>query len=100
MGLYYSGGLDWTFVPGPITSMESLFATVPQCEAYGKYADAQYRELIQKYHPSILWNDISYPKSGNAMAIQADSTTRCPTGSSTIDSISSTRTTSRPNMQP
>jgi alpha-L-fucosidase len=80
MGLYYSGGFDWTFVPGPITSMATFESTKPQSEAYGKYADGQYRELIQKYHPSILWNDIDYPKSGNAMAIEAEFYNTVPDG--------------------
>ena len=72
MGLYYSGGLDWTFVPGPITSMATFTSTMPQSEAYGKYVDTQYRELIERYHPAVLWNDIGYPKSGNPMAIEAE----------------------------
>src|SRR5882757_2907335 len=80
MGLYYSGGLDWTFVPGPITSMKTFESTKPQSEAYGKYVDAQYRELIERYHPAVLWNDIDYPKSGNPMAIEADYYNAVPDG--------------------
>jgi alpha-L-fucosidase len=80
MGLYYSGGLDWTFVPGPITSMKTFPAAMPQSEAYGKYVDAQYRELIDRYHPAVLWNDIGYPKSGNPMAIEADYYNAVPDG--------------------
>jgi len=30
----------------------------PQSEAYGKYADAQMRELIEDIE--VLWNDIDY----------------------------------------
>jgi alpha-L-fucosidase len=80
MGLYYSGGLDWTFVPGPITSMATFTSTMPQSEAYGKYVDTQYRELIERYHPAVLWNDIGYPKSGNPMAIEADYYNAVPDG--------------------
>jgi alpha-L-fucosidase len=80
MGLYYSGGLDWTFVPGPITSLQTFPAMMPQSEAYGKYVDAQYRELIARYHPSVLWNDIGYPKSGNPMAVEADYYNAVPDG--------------------
>src|SRR5271157_4162734 len=58
MGLYYSGGYDWTFVPGPITDWKQAKTVEPQTEAYGKYVDAQMRELIRKYHPALLWNDI------------------------------------------
>jgi len=80
MGLYYSGGLDWTFVPGPITSMATFTSTMPQSEAYGKYVDTQYRELIERYHPAVLWNDIGYPKSGNPMAIEAEYYNSVPDG--------------------
>jgi len=62
VGLYYSGGYDWTFVPGPIRVKEDYQKVKPQSEEYGKYADAQVRELIQRYHPAVLWNDIDYPK--------------------------------------
>jgi alpha-L-fucosidase len=80
MGLYYSGGFDWTFVPGPITSLQTFNSTMPQSEAYGQYVDAQYRELIERYHPAVLWNDIGYPKSGNPMAIEADYYNAVPDG--------------------
>jgi alpha-L-fucosidase len=80
MGLYYSGGFDWTFVPGPIISSETFESTKPQSEAYGKYVDAQYRELITRYHPAVLWNDIDYPKSGHPMAIEADFYNAVPDG--------------------
>ncbi|WP_236657418.1 alpha-L-fucosidase [Acidisarcina polymorpha] len=80
MGLYYSGGFDWTFVPGPISSRESFEATKPQSEAYGKYVDAQYRELIQRYQPSVLWNDIDYPKTGHPMDIEAEYYNAVPDG--------------------
>lgn len=68
-GAYYSGGLDWTFVgPStghPIDSMRSMIAAIPQDEAYAAYADAHWRELVERYEPEVLWNDIGYPKLGN-----------------------------------
>ena len=72
MGLYYSGGYDWTFVPGPIRVREDYEKVKPQSEAYGKYADAHMRELIQRYQPALLWNDIDYPKSGHPLEIMAE----------------------------
>jgi alpha-L-fucosidase len=80
MGLYYSGGYDWTFVPGPITDWKMAKSVEPQTEEYGKYADAHIRELIRKYQPALLWNDINYPKSGHALEIMAEYYNAVPDG--------------------
>jgi alpha-L-fucosidase len=80
MGLYYSGGYDWTFVPGPIKQASDYESVKPESEAYGKYVDAHYRELIARYQPSVLWNDIDYPKSGHPVAIEAEYYNAVPDG--------------------
>ena len=80
MGLYYSGGYDWTFVPGPIRTAADYQSVKPQSEAYGKYADAQFRELIERYHPAVLWNDIDYPKSGHPLELMAEYYNAVPDG--------------------
>jgi len=80
MGLYYSGGYDWTFVPGPITKPADYETVKPQSEAYGKYANAQIHELIERYHPSVLWNDIDWPKTGKALEVEADYYNAVPDG--------------------
>ena len=80
MGLYYSGGYDWTFVPGPIRTAADYQSVKPQSEAYGKYADAQFRELIERYHPAVLWNDIDYPKSGHPLQLMAEYYNTVPDG--------------------
>ncbi|HEY1424986.1 MAG TPA: alpha-L-fucosidase [Candidatus Acidoferrum sp.] len=80
MGLYYSGGYDWTFVPGPIRVEADFQKMKPQSEAYGKYADAQMRELIERYKPAVLWNDIDYPKSGHPLEIMAEYYNALPDG--------------------
>jgi alpha-L-fucosidase len=80
MGLYYSGGYDWTFIPGPIRVKEDYQKVKPQSENYGKYADAQVGELIQRYHPAVLWNDIDYPKSGHPLEIMAEYYNAVPDG--------------------
>lgn len=64
MGLYYSGGLDWTFTQKPIETMAELRERVPQTEEYARYADAHWTELTDRYRPAVMWNDISYPKAG------------------------------------
>jgi alpha-L-fucosidase len=80
MGLYYSGGYDWTFVPGPIRVQEDYQKVKPQTEAYGRYVDAQTRELIERYHPAVLWNDIDYPKTGHPLEIMAEYCNTVPDG--------------------
>jgi alpha-L-fucosidase len=37
-------------------------------------------ELIAKYHPALLWNDIDWPKSGNALKVMADYYNAVPDG--------------------
>lgn len=80
MGLYYSGGFDWTFNRGPLERNEDFLAMVPETKAYGDYADAQAEELIARYHPSLLWNDIYWPKSGHATRVIADYYNQVPDG--------------------
>jgi alpha-L-fucosidase len=38
-----------------------MIAAIPQSEEYLAYADAHWRELIERYEPCVLWNDIGYP---------------------------------------
>ncbi|HET6874436.1 MAG TPA: alpha-L-fucosidase, partial [Acidimicrobiales bacterium] len=60
-GVYYSGGLDWSFVSRPIVDLASVYSTVPTSPVYRTYAEAHLRELVARYRPSVLWNDISLP---------------------------------------
>lgn len=71
MGLYYSGGLDWTFESRPIANRTDLFSTMPQSEEYSRYAEAHWRELIDRYQPSVMWNDIGYPARGRVQELFA-----------------------------
>ena len=59
-GVYYSGGIDWSFNPEPLRTFGDFVGSVPG-GAYPAYAEAQARELIDRYQPSVLWNDISWP---------------------------------------
>ncbi len=65
-GVYYSGGLDWTFEPRPIEGLLDLFLRMPGGD-YPDYADAQIRELVARYAPDVLWNDISWPTGKEAL---------------------------------
>ncbi len=65
-GLYYSGGMDWRFDDRPMGAMSDVLAGVPQGD-YPAYAEAQVRELIDRYRPSVLWNDIAWPAPGKQL---------------------------------
>jgi alpha-L-fucosidase len=80
MGLYYSGGYDWTFNAGPIVMDKDYETVKPQSKAYGDYAFAQIHELIDRYKPAILWNDIDWPETGNALQVEADYYNAIPDG--------------------
>ena len=79
-GLYYSGGLDWTFKPEPIVDVGDMFACMPTQPDYLAYADAQVRELIERYRPSVLWNDIGWPDAEGLPSLFADYYTAVPEG--------------------
>ena len=80
MGLYYSGGLDWTFTTEPIRSLADLRARIPQSQEYAQYADAHWRELIEHYEPAVMWNDIDYPKAGHIPELFAEYYNTVPDG--------------------
>jgi len=65
-GVYYSGGLDSTFNSRPIGSVAEMLDAIPRGE-YPAYAEAQVRELIARYRPSVLWNDIAWPAEGKQL---------------------------------
>lgn len=64
-GVYYSGGLDWhiTSFP-PIQSPDDVNAYRPVDDAYAAYATGHVRDLIDRYRPSVIWNDIEWPDAG------------------------------------
>ncbi len=68
-GVYYSGGLDWAFGGLPIRSLDDLLEAIPTTRTYASYVDAQLRELITRYHPSILWNDVCSPAREDLLSL-------------------------------
>jgi alpha-L-fucosidase len=64
-GTYYSGGLDWTFEPPPIDSFMSMINKIPSSQAYLDYATAHVHELVDRFAPDVLWNDIAWPLSSD-----------------------------------
>ena len=66
-GVYYSGGLDWAFSGfPPLESMEHVESYRPVDDAYAAYATNHVKDLIDRYHPSVIWNDINWPDAGKA----------------------------------
>lgn len=80
MGLYYSGGLDWTFNDTVIQDISDIPTAIPQGADYVAYANNHWRELIERYEPSILWNDIAYPSSADLRELFAYYYNRMPDG--------------------
>ncbi|MCU1361503.1 MAG: Alpha-L-fucosidase, partial [Ilumatobacteraceae bacterium] len=60
-GTYYSGGIDWTFVPPPIDGFRAMIDKIPSSPEYVEYATAHVAELVERFQPSLLWNDIAWP---------------------------------------
>jgi alpha-L-fucosidase len=79
-GTYYSGGLDWTFGGLPIPDFRSMLMAIPQSDEYLAYADAHWRELVARYQPCVLWNDIGYPSSADLPKLFADYWATVPDG--------------------
>jgi alpha-L-fucosidase len=65
MGLYYSGGYDWPYNDAVLQRAADAVLAVPDNRRYVRYVTAHLRELIDRYQPSVLWNDIGWPRGGN-----------------------------------
>lgn len=80
MGIYYSGGLDWTFNNSVIRDIPSHFGCVAQSPEFVAYVDTHWRELIDLFEPDILWGDIGYPAGADLPRLFADYYNRFPEG--------------------
>jgi alpha-L-fucosidase len=65
MGLYYSGGYDWPYNDAVLRRLADAVLAAPAGADYLAYVTAHVRELIDRYQPSVLWNDIGWPGGGN-----------------------------------
>ena len=61
MGLYYSGGIDWLFNDQVIAGFGDLLKATSHGPEYIAYATAHWKELIDRYAPCCMWNDIAFP---------------------------------------
>jgi alpha-L-fucosidase len=80
MGLYYSGGIDWTFEPKAIQNLPDFLTSLPGGPEYAAYVDAHWRELIERYRPAVLWNDINYPNAAEPLELFAHYYNTVPDG--------------------
>lgn len=71
MGLYYSGGYDWPYNDALLQNPADVMLAVPHTPDYVDYATAHVLELIERYQPSVLWNDICWPAGGDLAALFA-----------------------------
>jgi alpha-L-fucosidase len=79
-GVYYSGGIDWSWNTRPARTFAEFIGSVPTGD-YPAYADAQVRELIARYSPDVLWNDITWPSGRASMfSLMADYYNAVPEG--------------------
>lgn len=64
-GVYYSGALDWHVSDFPaIESDTDLFRHRRNDPHFARYASAQLGELVDRFAPDLLWNDIDWPDGG------------------------------------
>lgn len=64
-GTYYSTGLDWTFQMVTEGDMvRDIMRSAPASQNYADYVHDHMVELIDRYHPDVLWADIGYPSKG------------------------------------
>lgn len=82
MGLYYSGLFDWSF-KHPFLRPKSFADDIINQETdveYVNYANNHWYELIDRYEPKILWNDIGYSPGTNVYEIFAYFYNKFPEG--------------------
>lgn len=73
--VYYSGGLDWGLGnQPPIQTFEEVTDLRPNDASYSMYAYKHVLDLINRYEPEILWNDIEWPDSSKLNDASVDFT--------------------------
>lgn len=80
MGLYYCGGFDWSYTPGPMQRGADMLLAIPTTPEYERFAAAQVRDLIERYEPSVLWGDVAWPVGDHLDALMADYYATVPDG--------------------
>jgi alpha-L-fucosidase len=71
MGLYYSGAWDWAYNEVVLRHGADIVLATPEDPRYLEYVTAHWRELIDRYEPSLMWNDIGWPHDDALAALFA-----------------------------
>lgn len=79
-GIYYSSLLDWSFKHERIQSAATFSLMSDHSKQYRDYVWDQWHELIERYHPDILWSDIGYPQDERLPQLFADYYAAVPEG--------------------
>lgn len=77
--LYYSAGLDWALGGVPVDVANTAESIINTDEGV-THMDNQLKELIDRYQPSLIWQDIGYSKNGDFNAILDHYYTAVPNG--------------------
>ena len=71
LGLYYSGGYDWPYNGAVLRRLADVALAVPADAGYARYVEAHVGELVERYRPSVLWNDIGWPQGSDLAGLFA-----------------------------
>lgn len=80
MGLYYSGAWDWPYNEALLREGADIVLATPEDPEYLGYVTAHWRELIDRYTPSLMWNDIGWPRDPGLAGLFADYYNAVPDG--------------------
>jgi len=80
VGLYYTGGMDWSLNPERIDAPEKIYSTILAGTPFVEYADAHWHELFERYQPAVMWGDIMYVRGSKPVELFADYYDRVPDG--------------------
>ena len=65
-GVYYSSWLDQSLTTTAMRDVVAFYTEGgPRTRAYARHQLAHWKELIDRYAPSVLWGDIAYPARSN-----------------------------------
>ena len=59
--------IDWQYANDSIFEDDDLFGTASPTFEYADYSYKQMMELVDTYEPSLVWNDIGWPKQSEEM---------------------------------